>query len=758
MRLGNYKSSNEASLSFEVTNKGEPKLFYIDASTQTMLKTVAKTITFTSASSNLLKDEWVHLAVTLDSTTGVAKCYINGVLTETKSGYTVDYHQNFNLNEFIVGNDYRAIHNFKGAIKNITMYSDVRTDAEILTDKTAVSLTDANLIASIQPSKLGKTFVDASGNDYNAEYSTVWMKSKPAVTDYAYSIAVVGDTQIVNMYDVRNGTTIMKDTYKWIADNAQSKKIVQVLGLGDITETSMSPAVDNEKQKEWDNAKNSITQLDGVVGYSLIRGNHDLIDDFTTTFGSYQNYTSQFDGFYLDNILNSYKLFSAGEDDYVLITLDYGASDATLSWASDICSMYPNRRVIITTHSYLFRDGTPLASGDVCEPAASTDRESWFNTVTRDYNNGDDYWNSLISNHSNIFMVLSGHDPCIDVVYSQVKGKNGNTITQMLVDPQGIDYKEPLQGNIEGPFGLVTMLYFSADGKQIDVETYSTRYDAFHMATNQFTINIPCNNHSFVNMVEDELYLKDRANCLHGNIYYKSCECGEFLYSNETFDDGILGDCVYDQIVVDDKYFAEQKNCEHGVMYYKSCVCGKVGAETFEYGEGSHDYVYSTTVAPNWSQMQDGYEVWVCSRNAEHVLHKTIKWDTLSAKIHVVNGTINGKNVVTVEKGTSVIAVADEIEGKKFVGWRMNGDVVSTDKEFSLVATNSITFITACYEDVAIVSPDEPSDEGTSDPNSSATGCQMFTSTHEGGFVLMVTAIIVVGGVVVAKRRRRVSE
>ena len=92
-------------------------------------------------------------------------------------------------------------------------------------------------------------------------------------------------------------------------------------------------------------------------------------------------------------------------------------------------------------------------------------------------------WDKLIKKYENIVLVLSGHDPCDYVVYAQDKGTNGNVVTQMLVDPQGVD-------KAQGGVGLVTMLYFSADGKTMQVETYSTDKKAFFLEDNQFTLTL----------------------------------------------------------------------------------------------------------------------------------------------------------------------------------------------------------------------------------------------------------------------------
>jgi hypothetical protein len=92
-------------------------------------------------------------------------------------------------------------------------------------------------------------------------------------------------------------------------------------------------------------------------------------------------------------------------------------------------------------------------------------------------------WDKLISKHENIVLVLSGHDPCDNVVMTQTEGDHGNIVTQMLIDPQGVDAAL-------GVTGLVAMLYFSEDGSHVTVEYYSTVREQFFISTNQFEFDL----------------------------------------------------------------------------------------------------------------------------------------------------------------------------------------------------------------------------------------------------------------------------
>ena len=125
--------------------------------------------------------------------------------------------------------------------------------------------------------------------------------------DYAYSFAVIGDTQIVTYNDVFSNKQNLNKIYDWIVANKQSKKIEFVFGVGDITDTNV-PA-------EWEHSYQQISKLDGVVPYSLVRGNHDLplrygipddtVDYFSLYLGT-DAYKEQFKsgGFYQNSIRN----------------------------------------------------------------------------------------------------------------------------------------------------------------------------------------------------------------------------------------------------------------------------------------------------------------------------------------------------------------------------------------------------------------------------------------------------------------------
>ena len=301
----------------------------------------------------------------------------------------------------------------------------------------------------------------------SADRGWIDVADKEPVKDYAYSFVVIGDTQIICYNDATKGTNYMDTLYSWIVENKEAKKIEYVFGLGDITDQDWTESGD----AEWAVASASIRKLDGVVPYSMVRGNHDREYRFNKAFND-EVYKSQFEGFFNNNsIFDTYRTFSVAGDDYLFITLDHGPSDLKLEWASDIISKYPDHRVIITTHWYTAKDGLP---GDV---------NDYGNAKPIITNHGEQIYNKLVKKHSNIFMVMSGHLNSDGIIVEQRPSPAGNKVTNVLFDTQGMDDMTPV--------GMISIFYFSEDGKTIDIECFSPIRNQYYKEEFQFSISIP---------------------------------------------------------------------------------------------------------------------------------------------------------------------------------------------------------------------------------------------------------------------------
>jgi len=339
-------------------------------------------------------------------------------------------------------------------------------------------------------------------------------KSLVKGVDYEYSFAVLGDTQCISLADAKNGTAYTKQMFNWIKDNKESKNIQYVLGLGDITNTYKSS--DTYYNAEWNVAKSSYAILEEAgIPYSLVRGNHDISSGMNNAFGLGSDYyasvmklSEEFDssersmgGFFYEyynestgafKIENSYRKLNVGEENWMIVTLDWAPSEEVLEWLGVILEENYDYKTIITLHQFLQKDGAIIDDPEGTLPHENIGSASWGEVTTGGTVHPRVLWNEVLRKHANVEMILSGHVPVDDIVRTQYMGDNGNTVTCMLIDPQDMDEA------LSAPLGMVAMFYFSADGEVVHVEYISTVRDtdgdastnAYRGAKNQFSINL----------------------------------------------------------------------------------------------------------------------------------------------------------------------------------------------------------------------------------------------------------------------------
>ena len=443
--IGSYSTSEIASANFEIHDGGNPRIYLIDDSE------TAYSIVFDEV--DVCTGEWVHVAVVLCAADGTASCYVDGELRQTLET-EIPEHVTFE-NKTVLGGDNRDVNGqyFKGALKNVALYSDVRTAEEILSDSRGEYGTDG-LMGLWEPVEGENRVEDKSGNGraFTADMPYIYDYETP--TDYAYSFAVIGDTQIMS-YKYHD---VLENMYDWIVDNVEEKNIQFVFGLGDIT--------DRCTDKEWSEARYAIHKLEGVVPYSIVRGNHDRYDGCFEEYFDFEDYGDNVDGSFDGTMKNTYQTFTVGEIKYLVLNLDFTFTDDAIWWANEVVEAHPDYNVIINTHIYLNTAGNRISN------------IKYGSSHTAEY-----LWNNLVSKHENIVLVLSGHVISEYVRMSVDEGEHGNRVVQMLIDPQGSD-------KTRGGVGLVAMLYFSEDGRQVDVQYYSTAKDALYREANQFHLEL----------------------------------------------------------------------------------------------------------------------------------------------------------------------------------------------------------------------------------------------------------------------------
>lgn len=460
--FGNYKSTGETIFNLEVFTGTFPRVL-VSAENGEVQSYVFNKVA-------LPKGEFVHLTVVRDVEYKEMRCYINGELKQTLKLYgtqVTEVHSRFGI-----GSDLRSnsANYFKGEINDISVFNDVRTDEEIQADMNAISESASGLLANWNFDSFTsgqESVTDATGN-YNLTLNAEWFGTFDDFNneEYAYTIALVGDTQWLNKYHPEKYTQL----YSWLANNYQNGNIDVALGLGDIVEHKDATSVVDE----WARAKAAGELLnEAALPYTMIVGNHDLysgIGNFVQAF-PIENYNTKtyWGGSYSsDSIINSYYKLTLGNTNYLIFALEYGPRDVVLDWVGNIIEKpeYADYRVIITTHGYLRPDGTYLAPGNSGNAGSPS--------MAYGYNDGDDIWEQLGSQYENISMIICGHAGGNALVQQKV-GINGNTVTEILHDATQLDAE-----SLEQPGGMVFLLHFKPDENEVDARLYSTIRDQYY--------------------------------------------------------------------------------------------------------------------------------------------------------------------------------------------------------------------------------------------------------------------------------------
>ena len=237
----------------------------------------------------------------------------------------------------------------------------------------------------------------------------------------------------------------------------------------------------NSAINEWTIADSSFTILDSAnIPYLIAIGNHDYDDQANTrTATIYNSYFGQnrymtkhwwSGGFYENGAENSYCVLEVNNTKYLFMTLEYGARSGVIEWANEILTNNADKIAIITTHSYMYRDGTRTGAGDQYNPKNDL----------ADANDGEDLWNNFIKLHNNIVWAQSGHD---------VTGGNGTSFRSDMSDGGKIvnqalaNYQDfPNAGD-----GYLRLVTFYPTTKTIKVQTYSPTLGEFLFGENDFS-------------------------------------------------------------------------------------------------------------------------------------------------------------------------------------------------------------------------------------------------------------------------------
>ena len=243
------------------------------------------------------------------------------------------------------------------------------------------------------------------------------ISAERAAEEKSFTVVLLPDTQY---YSEKYPITYISQTL-WIRKRLKDDNIKFAIHLGDIVQNV-------SRENEWINADRAMQALDGVVPYSVVPGNHDIVLEQrdSTLYNKYFS-PARFAGhkWYGGHLGktndNNYCFFEAGGMKFMVISLEFAPRDATLEWAASVAKRHPDHRVIVATHCYMRNDKRDT----IC--ATSYQLKG---------NSGEQMWQKLVRKQPNIFLVVSGHVRGVGLQTS--KNDAGGKVIEMLTDYQGL--------------------------------------------------------------------------------------------------------------------------------------------------------------------------------------------------------------------------------------------------------------------------------------------------------------------------------
>ncbi len=448
--IGNMRDGAKGKNTFNFTIESRWPALYFGALVADGAEEADYKIKFTEQSSRIGDNEWIHVALTVDTENKAVSLYKNGTLSETKTmtdamvnaWNTISFSADNNHTKYtVVGGRMSwsgtVTKPYAGQIASVAAYSDVRSADEVYADYLDYKDPDKTdlVFAYAFDGNKSAEYADLSDNKNDLSWAGFTYKEANEVEipdAYDYSMMVVGDIQTLTEND---SNVPLNSLFEWINANAAQKKTAAIIGVGDMT--------DDNTDAQWAKVVEAYSKLDGTVPHLPTFGNHDLktsSDQAADLYKSYitldkVSYTDSYDG----SIEAYYYKFAAGGRSFIYLAVGYKPTSAVREWAADVIESNPDCNVIISTHAYLNEDGSLIA-------------ESSTGYVRQD----------LVLPYSNVVLVLCGHMHTTDVrLYTETRA-DGSTVQAMLTNQQDFS-----MGGM--PYGVVTELYFTEGGTRVSV-------------------------------------------------------------------------------------------------------------------------------------------------------------------------------------------------------------------------------------------------------------------------------------------------
>ena len=262
----------------------------------------------------------------------------------------------------------------------------------------------------------------------------------------------------------------MENQFDWISK--QNKNTDFVIQLGDLTQ-------DNQ-ELEWYFVRKNFEKL--KTPYSIALGNHDMgsgkpgvaadtrLSKLANKYFPVAEKDSSF-CFEKGKMDNRYHFIKAGKKDWLILSIAFGPSDQVLEWANKVIKANGDKKVIISTHAYLYFDNTRMGENDWWRPQNYGIGKDPTTTV----NDGEQIWNKLVSKHPNIVAVFSGHVLKSGTGLLISEGEYGNKVVQILTN-----YQRGVDNSTKGGNGFLRIVDIDTKNESMSVKTFSTIEQKYH--------------------------------------------------------------------------------------------------------------------------------------------------------------------------------------------------------------------------------------------------------------------------------------
>lgn len=288
----------------------------------------------------------------------------------------------------------------------------------------------------------------------------------------AWTFAILPDTQIYS----QNRPGVFSAQTIWLRDNARKYNIRFAFHLGDI--------VNVNSQAEWIAAREAMAVLDGYIPYAFVPGNHDYgpsgnASTRETLMNDHFLYDDYSERAYFGGAMepekmdNTYHTFEAGGYDWIVICLEWGPRDSTISWADSVLQSHPDHKAILLTHAYMNNNDFRY---DINDPEGRPqDYNPHRYSTPGGVNDGEELWQKLVRKHDFV-LTLNGHVLGDGTGFRTDPNDAGQNVHQMLVNYQ---FRQPLGGN-----AYLRLLTVNPDGT-VEVKSFSPIYNDFLTAADQ---------------------------------------------------------------------------------------------------------------------------------------------------------------------------------------------------------------------------------------------------------------------------------